>query len=484
MSTDHHTPHAYGAPLTSAGINAPLAELDAAITALDPFDVRVFGATGDGSTDDTAAIQAAIDAADAATGGVVYLPTGTYKITSSLIIASVYGIGLVGPIGTGWQPMGAANGGAILNWAGGAAPMLIIRPAVDGGNWPANNVRVENLALQGNDLATQCIHIEALKLGVFKNLNLFKTTDAALYVGSTSVSGYIGNQHTYNCTFENISIDQWHGAGAGRGVSAGTTAVDARMFFCSFTNINIKSVVVALDLIAVDHCTFDNMSIASTGTYSVVFEGQSVNYNIFVNLWPGTGGLQAKGTTDGTGGPSVYNTVFGYSLSDAAPMPTISYGALLTCYFDTGRPTPIKRLRHASNGANANYYTKVATGSLPVQFAQQSGAFEASTYAGSSGYLAHVDFRVYQASTINGANQPVVNLLVQQKLGWVAADFSIVVTNVTTTIDWELWVKMPGTNAYIEVAPQIDAPGSIDWLETQTPAAAVSAGTATAGTSV
>lgn len=72
MSTDHHTPHAYGARLTSAGINAPLAELDAAITAHGWYDARDFGATGDGSTDDTAAIQAAIDFAATPTISCAY----------------------------------------------------------------------------------------------------------------------------------------------------------------------------------------------------------------------------------------------------------------------------------------------------------------------------------------------------------------------------------------------------------------------------
>ena len=49
-----------------------------------------YGATGDGSTDDTAAIQAAIDAANAASGGIVYFPASStsYVISSRLTLYS------------------------------------------------------------------------------------------------------------------------------------------------------------------------------------------------------------------------------------------------------------------------------------------------------------------------------------------------------------------------------------------------------------
>lgn len=53
------------------------------------FNVKDYGALGDDSNDDTTAIQAAINAAQSATyGGAVYLPAGTYKITTGLNITS------------------------------------------------------------------------------------------------------------------------------------------------------------------------------------------------------------------------------------------------------------------------------------------------------------------------------------------------------------------------------------------------------------
>lgn len=53
------------------------------------FDaVNDYGAVGDDSTDDLTALQAAVDAAEAAGGGVVVLPDLTYRVSSALIIDS------------------------------------------------------------------------------------------------------------------------------------------------------------------------------------------------------------------------------------------------------------------------------------------------------------------------------------------------------------------------------------------------------------
>jgi len=50
------------------------------------FNVKAYGAVGDGVTDDTAAVQAAISAAYAGVGGTIYFPAGTYLLSTALTI--------------------------------------------------------------------------------------------------------------------------------------------------------------------------------------------------------------------------------------------------------------------------------------------------------------------------------------------------------------------------------------------------------------
>ena len=61
-----------------------LTKVQTAVTNLGIYNVLDYGATGDGVTDDTAALQAALD-----TNSVAYLPAGKYRITSELIIDPV-----------------------------------------------------------------------------------------------------------------------------------------------------------------------------------------------------------------------------------------------------------------------------------------------------------------------------------------------------------------------------------------------------------
>jgi len=68
------------------------------------FDVRDFGARGDGRTDDTAAVQKALDAAGRQGGGVVYAPRGNYLFAGHLTVPSAVTLAGI------WESVPAHNG--------------------------------------------------------------------------------------------------------------------------------------------------------------------------------------------------------------------------------------------------------------------------------------------------------------------------------------------------------------------------------------
>ena len=112
-------------------------------------NVKDFGAVGDGLTDDTAAIQAALDSAPAI-GKAVFFPTGTYRTTSALTVKSytrLFGTSTGGST-AGSFVLAALFGAVIKNEGVGVALHLV--DLTSSANKTTQQITIEDLTIVGN----------------------------------------------------------------------------------------------------------------------------------------------------------------------------------------------------------------------------------------------------------------------------------------------------------------------------------------------
>ncbi len=137
-----------------------------------------YGAVGDGVTDDTAAIQAAITAG--ATGKTfIIFPRGVYVISSTL--TGLENVNLIGGE-EGRQSQPAIAPVVEILWAGGAAAMLQYGyggAVVTGGS-------MDGIRLNGASIATHAIAIKDHQHGAFEQLQLSNVTVAGIYMTNTN----------------------------------------------------------------------------------------------------------------------------------------------------------------------------------------------------------------------------------------------------------------------------------------------------------
>jgi hypothetical protein len=181
------------------------------------FNVRDFGAVGDGTTDDLPAISAAISAATAQGGGTVWFPVGVYSVS--------------GPIGD------TSRGLTSITLAGAGSQIATLRASTNApiltGLW--YSCTVVNLVLDANHLGSPCIsahldktHLERLLLlnwqdygikvndGTFSDdggllnsidrCNIYQNSGTGIHTGYRFYDSWIVNNNI-GATYADLSIE-------------------------------------------------------------------------------------------------------------------------------------------------------------------------------------------------------------------------------------------------------------------------------------
>jgi hypothetical protein len=137
----------------------------------DSINVKDFGATGDGTTDDSAALQAAITAA---AGATLYIPEGTYYYTSLLTVSNSMNITGDG-YGSQLKPYAPSGNNIRIN---------------------ASNVMIENIRMEGTASVGFAVGVSGAVTNITFQNCFFKTVGQVVYL-------YTANDITVqNCVFD------------------------------------------------------------------------------------------------------------------------------------------------------------------------------------------------------------------------------------------------------------------------------------------
>ena len=172
----------YTAPLSGAVQETVSARLAQRIS------VRDFGAKGDGSTDDSAAILAAMSIANSY-GGTIYFPSvygaATTYNTSSVISISHSNIHLV------------CDGNVTIQYTGSTATAIVSDPSGSSGVLYYDN-SIENCTIAGNANVQYALKINSQHHSKFSNVHLGNVTQACMWVGWAVETDYPGVYCTHN----------------------------------------------------------------------------------------------------------------------------------------------------------------------------------------------------------------------------------------------------------------------------------------------
>lgn len=287
-----------------------------------------YGAVGDGVTDDTASIQAAITASVSGTKSPIYLPRGTYLISAALTLPDGDNLQIHG---SGW--------GTILKAKAGLNDYILKMDGV------STRAKVSDLTIDGS-CATQTAGGGIWGAGAiectFFNVHFTACWDWGLYLGPLASAAFGHNNRVVSCLFDNASTS----TGVGGGIEM-TSNDENAIIACDFQYLGgsggsgSATAVAIYDLAGtqfIDSCNFvagtnncKGIRIQNAGTTKIVgcnFDGTAGD-SVFIT---GSGNTVVGSTFSGPGQAGTagaasgihleygtsYNTVVGNTLISSA----------------------------------------------------------------------------------------------------------------------------------------------------------------------
>lgn len=183
------------------------------------FNVKNYGAVGDGVTDDSTAIQTAINAADLVNGTVVFPPT-----TDSYLINTGLTAGRVSMIGAG----------AGVTIKAGASMTYMIQLYYNGSGDANFFARYENILLDGNSNADKCWDIGVSVQRYWFNCGARNAVHVGVLLNGTQ-----------NCNFYNMTVEDNGSAANDGGVRINNKAYNNRFFGCEITSNAGHNIIIA-----------------------------------------------------------------------------------------------------------------------------------------------------------------------------------------------------------------------------------------------
>ena len=299
-------------------------------------NVKAYGAAGDGLNDDTAAIQAAIDALSA--GGTVFMPSGTYKITSPLTLASRVPL------------IGAGQHATIISCAGCGGATFSGSDNLNDDSW---YIRMADMTIRGDYTAVQM----GVDLDHIVHLNLERVR-IERFAGNGLNLYYIINSHLIDCCLRDNDLAGMYCDGlvnnltmtggevkANNGWGVHLTASDG----ANYTNVGHTYIGVDIENNCLGGVTADYVN-------ALTLIGNHFEDNKSSNSAP-------AGRTAGTVPTIGYHVLVGHNMTASAPAGVTILGNYFSDIKGSGNEGyPIRLTRASGVEIAGNHYSASGTG--------------------------------------------------------------------------------------------------------------------------